>query len=1145
LVLVHPKRTMDDPGATNVLAQFLGEKKRAREIASEVSGVVLSPATMNNIRLTARALHETDYASRGATRPTGTPHRTEPGPSTPLPQAETDIIAVLEGQMKRVMQWAPARFASIPEAQPLLTERLPCQVVCVGAAARGTAAIDSLDPDAVLLMPWVIEMLAFVKKVMPEAEAALSPERLTELLEVARGRMDTQPPAPGHSSVVSQAATDSRRVSHGPINAPATTANAPVATLRDRAKDALVLAIAQWENGTRSYKLLTRDSVGADWSSDDGIEDAFEFHRHLVVDTPPFVAVKDYRIYRVVPPQTPFGAVVACSEEDAKQQVLKSMSWPDPEEHPSGVALPSPYLVVTEAANPAEATTASPSTATTAATSDANAAPPSTAAGPSLTVFVLDAESHAKSTDMGKATKDAMLAFVAAAAKAETKQVVLLADLDPFLPPVAVQVEVDARASLDAVRRARDLMWPHLKTVGIETRTKGSPTWKPSGGRRVASLFNGDVQEADVRLLVAHVWPPHMGWNDPSGNENVTSDGTDESHADNPTSTVYFDGTAHAILTSAARSQAACLDTSKDAGAAQGTTLPNVALLPFPAFAKTLITPDMSCVMRKVDNMMAKVGVSIEENALLVSGNPGIGKSTILSVILERLVHRDVKGWIIVAYFSRFVRVVTRERGSGRFTYESFNSATDAFAHARTLHGRTRERVLVLHDSTTHVRFSCFQIGRLSSTTQGAIVLAASPAEINSKEFLKEVPADVYYMPPLTEAEAVLYGVHFARHRAKDANHAAKRFFYVGGICRHLASDAAVKAVCDSLEREAPRFRGLNSEADFMQGTPSVMACMYPTPGRESYTWGFVSEEAQRWRLDQVTVESAEQTLQRYVNARALNQTGDVKGRLFESFSLSHLQFGKQPMCLSRARCKGERGEDCVPFTVPSLFVETFTGMKLPFLGAQALQEPKLWIPTVSNFPVVDAVMWQPKNSKWAVAALAHETQTVNTTETHGRLWLLQCTVGHKHPPNVERVADLKKQLDHALSDVLAASNKPIEQLVCMVWCVPMRDVSTDVMRAQDVEGAANNPAGAFWSSIPQFICEFPTGPVNWAQWVARTPDSNIDETRAIAMRHRSEDPHQVMESRFGREFERISRGPVKGKEVTSAIKFAEPKKQK
>jgi hypothetical protein len=160
------------------------------------------------------------------------------------------------------------------------------------------------------------------------------------------------------------------------------------------------------------------------------------------------------------------------------------------------------------------------------------------------------------------------------------------------------------------------------------------------------------------------------------------------------------------------------------------------------------------------------------------------------------------------------------------------------------------EQGVVLHDCTVNVRFNYRQIGRLCTRACGAFVLAASPAEPDTKEFLKEVPlASVYYMPPLTEAEAVLFCMYFARDRTKDAPDALKRIVKVGGICRNLMSDSSAKRVADSIVKEELYCRELRSAEDLMPSEPSVMGCMYPTADRTSYTWGFVSDFAQRlWR---------------------------------------------------------------------------------------------------------------------------------------------------------------------------------------------------------------------------------------------------------------------------------------------------------
>jgi predicted ATP-dependent serine protease len=67
----------------------------------------------------------------------------------------------------------------------------------------------------------------------------------------------------------------------------------------------------------------------------------------------------------------------------------------------------------------------------------------------------------------------------------------------------------------------------------------------------------------------------------------------------------------------------------------------------------------MCCVVRRVDAMLAKTGSRIKDNALIVSGNPGIGKTTLLSLILERIIFLEQYGCIFVAHFADCLQYCT------------------------------------------------------------------------------------------------------------------------------------------------------------------------------------------------------------------------------------------------------------------------------------------------------------------------------------------------------------------------------------------------------------------------------------------------------------------------------------------------------
>jgi hypothetical protein len=571
-----------------------------------------------------------------------TAHRSEAGGVPPTPQAVMEVKGILESQVTNVLHWTKTRCSSIRDAGVVLTEKNLCFVICLAALARGTAAIEEvgpLDNHA----PWITQTRNFTHADNP----TLSLEWLMALLEVARGRMDTNPPPTlGQTSALGSPAPRSgypvtskrgsgvltdRQVGDdgGVVNVPKQNADEERnPSLMVRAETALVVAVRKRDG---RLELCTRTSVGQPWSPDLPLNTDFYPMLHLVVDVAVPDKVKDYRIYEVVPPQTPFGAVVACDALEAAQLVWHSMTWKEhareePAADSGNLAPVKPHFCIVGAL---------PATEDASTGSAVNLEEDITVMGPVSdlrTVHVLDA----------KPQNGDGVETVRKATETATKGVRVLVEARRFERPMLFNFPMDARAPLSAVQHMCQLCLPEDKMVGIEIRakSKGAP-WEPCDGRRVASIFSpapggdhqqgppsgGLVQDVEVRVLVARVWPPTTSWGtlnaDPTATDGGSGDGT-EATTQEPLHVDLFDLRRY-------------MSTRRQAPTDTNGTKPSVATngTGFPRFMKTLVTPDMSRVVRTVEEMMTR-NVRVDENALLVSGNPGIGKSTILSLILER-----------------------------------------------------------------------------------------------------------------------------------------------------------------------------------------------------------------------------------------------------------------------------------------------------------------------------------------------------------------------------------------------------------------------------------------------------------------------------------------------------------------------------
>ena len=312
-------------------------------------------------------------------------------------------------------------------------------------------------------------------------------------------------------------------------------------------------------------------------------------------------------------------------------------------------------------------------------------------------------------------------------------------------------------------------------------------------------------------------------------------------------------------------------------------------------------------------------------------------------------------------------------------------------------------------------------------------VVASSPEHDNWGGFVKEFGNYWnFYLPLLSETEVRDFVANTHPAPVPSDATVSHWFYLVGGVPRHLTSQAAIDTAVDEQEQSAPKVV-YDPVASGTDNETNAIVCMVPAAGYRRTRFDFVSNNACHLWMQHSTASDPGRLLRALRTAGNDQATRDALGRFFEAWVISLVRSGS---CLSRHPLRpGEPPGVLVPWALPRSLATSYFPGNDPKKIVGTTQDT-LWVPESAQFPVVNCVI---------VRALASPTSRTSAT-------LIQVTVASSHHPKKENAAKLFKALANGI-DVLD-----------FVWIV---DASSKLNRWQSLEGGAL-PA---YDNTPQYLC--------------------------------------------------------------------------
>ena len=425
-------------------------------------------------------------------------------------------------------------------------------------------------------------------------------------------------------------------------------------------------------------------------------------------------------------------------------------------------------------------------------------------------------------------------------------------------------------------------------------------------------------------------------------------------------------------------------------------------------------------------------------NGHLIIGHPGIGKTCLLDLLLSwhLFTHPQIP---VVAIAVEEIHVFIKVNGKTpkRFIVDQSDIKSYEIVDQLKLWGmKPGDPLIVLHDikMSDQLPYQGVLLWGLTRTFVVTCVVASSPQYNNWKEFGKDFVHSFFYLPVLSETEARDFVANTHRAPVPSDATVSEWFYLVGGVPRHLTSQAAVDAAVKKQEWSAPRveYDPVGSGTD---NETNPIVCMVPAAGYRRTRFDFVSNNAFHLWVQHRKATDAGRLLRSLQAARNDQEARDAWGRVFEAWVISLVQSGS---CLSRHPLRsGEPPGVLEPWALPrSLATASFPGNDPKKIVGTT--QDTLWVPERAQFPFVDCVIVR-----------AHALPTSRASAT-----LIQATVASSHHPKKEKAAEL--------FDALAANGIDVLDLV---WIV---DASSKLNQWQSLEGGDVLPA---YDNTPQFLC--------------------------------------------------------------------------
>ena len=380
-------------------------------------------------------------------------------------------------------------------------------------------------------------------------------------------------------------------------------------------------------------------------------------------------------------------------------------------------------------------------------------------------------------------------------------------------------------------------------------------------------------------------------------------------------------------------------------------------------------------------------------NGLLIIGHPGIGKTCLLDLLLSwhLFTHPQIPV-VTVAVEALQVFIKVDGKTPKRFVIDQSDIKPSQFVDQLKLWGmKPGDPLVVLHDIKGMVLpYKGALLSMLAWTFVVTCAVASSPQYNNWKEFGKEFVHSKFYLPLLSETEARDFVANTHPAPVPSDATVSHWFYLVGGVPRHLTSQAAIDTAVDEQEQSAPKVV-YDPVASGTDNETNAIVCMVPAAGYRRTRFDFVSNNACHLWMQHSTASDPGRLLRALRTAGNDQATRDALGRFFEAWVISLVRSGS---CLSRHPLRpGEPPGVLVPWALPRSLATSYFPGNDPKKIVGTTQDT-LWVPESAQFPVVNCVI---------VRALASPTSRTSAT-------LIQVTVASSHHPKKENAAKLFKE---------------------------------------------------------------------------------------------------------------------------------------
>jgi hypothetical protein len=390
-------------------------------------------------------------------------------------------------------------------------------------------------------------------------------------------------------------------------------------------------------------------------------------------------------------------------------------------------------------------------------------------------------------------------------------------------------------------------------------------------------------------------------------------------------------------------------------------TGPDTNRFPIDHTRRTLfVREEYATIKERVDQVAASPQHD-KHRALIIEGNPGVGKSCALNFLALQFVAERKAVLFIAAIGWRFDFLSHHLMGDYDFKWSEL---WKALLQSEPQLERPAS-IIVLYDikSSNHFPFSQSRIDWRNVPGFAVFVFASSPDADNLKDVEKACVFDRFTLGPLRKELAEVVWSKFRNPRSPWSFE--QLFYHTGGISRSIAHLAWL----DNPEEEVKKLNAAidnvkipSNEVCAMPPTKSTskLICVFARDGCVSH-YGFTSAFAADCWLNRLEKSEEEHCLRVYRQLKVYRSEVDTMGRIFEKCVLMRLETGECPLLQKTKKSR-------TVVKTPNIWQE---------IEKHKSMEGVIIIPTNPNERIVDFVIVQVSS-----------------------LILIQCTLGMSHGPN-------------------------------------------------------------------------------------------------------------------------------------------------